>query len=72
MVYLRAPCRPEREASLSTKSVENRSCDVKIVTNLNLRERDVKLANIRRLEVFLAQSIWEISVYISNRKMNND
>jgi hypothetical protein len=30
-------------------------------TNLTLRERDVILDNIRILEVFLAQAIWEMS-----------
>jgi transposase InsO family protein len=35
---------------------------VKIVTKLTLRERNAKLANIRSLEMFQVQAIWEISV----------
>ena len=39
---------------------------VRIVTNLTLREPNVRLANIRSLEVFLAQAIWEISAEMPN------
>ena len=46
---------PRRAAKRQPRNV------VKIVTKLTLRERNAKLANIRSLEMFQVQAIWEIS-----------